>query len=257
MRQGAACLVGEHDFKSFSSARGQAKDTVRTIYSLDVDRTGDMITIRVSGSGFLYNMVRIIAGTLMKVGMGVYPPEHVAEILAARDRQQAGQTALARGLTLVSMEYEKELPCWHHVQVPEWSYHILQSHIPTEQTAFFWVEHCPDGEWHRLLNRNIHHAFQNGARRVFVKDLEGSRLKEGDTYGYYRLRQAPVCPERAAPAAALPAPSQPGDGDILSRVRSGLAAPDFTREEYAVIGTFDAFPGAGWFCAYDAAAENR
>ena len=100
MRQGAAYLVGEHDFKSFCTVRSQAEETVRTIYSLDVTRDeGDMITIRISGSGFLYNMVRIIAGTLMKVGMGVYPPEHVEEILEARDRQQAGQTALARGLT--------------------------------------------------------------------------------------------------------------------------------------------------------------
>ena len=103
MRQGAAYLVGEHDFKSFCTVRSQAEETVRTIYSLDVTRDeGDMITIRISGSGFLYNMVRIIAGTLMKVGMGVYPPEHVEEILEARDRQQAGQTALARGLTLVN-----------------------------------------------------------------------------------------------------------------------------------------------------------
>ncbi len=252
MRQGAACLVGEHDFKSFSSARGQARDTVRTIYRLDVDRDVDMITIRVSGSGFLYNMVRIIAGTLMKVGMGVYPPEHVAEILAARDRQQAGQTALARGLTLVSMEYEKELPSWHHVQVPEWSYHILQSHIATEQTAYFWVEHCPDAEWNRLLNRNIHHAFQNGARRVWIRDLEGSRLKEGDTYGYYRLGHVP--PEGTAPAGLadsghqIPVPSRPG-----------FRTSAFTREEWAVMAAFDrdmgtegTFPGPGWFCAYDA-----
>ena len=77
---------------------------VRTIYSLDVVKTGDMITIRVSGSGFLYNMVRIIAGTLMKVGLGVYPPEHVEEILDARNRAAAGPTAVARGLTLISLE---------------------------------------------------------------------------------------------------------------------------------------------------------
>ena len=69
MQQAAACLVGEHDFKSFCTVRTQAEDTVRTIYSLDVLKEGDVITIRISGSGFLYNMVRIIAGTLMKVGM--------------------------------------------------------------------------------------------------------------------------------------------------------------------------------------------
>ena len=78
--------MGEHDFTSFCAPRTQAEDMVRTIYSLDVVKTGDMITIRVSGSGFLYNMVRIIAGTLMKVGLGVYPPEHVQEILDAANQ---------------------------------------------------------------------------------------------------------------------------------------------------------------------------
>ena len=90
-----------------------------------------MITIRISGSGFLYNMVRIIAGTLMKVGMGVYPPEHVEEILEARDRQQAGQTALAIGLTLVNMEYEKELPRWCHSQNRHWK--LSYSPVPYQR----------------------------------------------------------------------------------------------------------------------------
>ena len=64
-----------------------------------------MITIRVTGKGFLYNMVRIIAGTLMDVGKGVYPPEHVKEIVAACDREMAGPTAPARGLTLIGIRY--------------------------------------------------------------------------------------------------------------------------------------------------------
>jgi len=190
MRQAAAYLVGEHDFKSFCTVRTQAEDTVRTVYSLDVDKDGDMITIRISGNGFLYNMVRIIAGTLLKVGMGVYPPEHVAEIVAARDRQAAGQTAPARGLTLVSMEYETRLPDWHHSANEDYSYHILQSHIREEQTACFWIERCLDREWNRLLTRNIHHAFQNGARRVYVADLEKDRLVPGQRYGYYEIREA-------------------------------------------------------------------
>ena len=110
MRQAASYLIGEHDFKSFCTVRSQAEETVRTIYNLTLekDREG-LITMRISGSGFLYNMVRIIAGTLLKVGMGVYPPEQVEKILDARDRQAAGGTAPAKGLTLVSMEYEKEL----------------------------------------------------------------------------------------------------------------------------------------------------
>ena len=186
MREAAAYLVGEHDFKSFCTVRTQAEETVRTIYSLDITKQEDMITIRISGSGFLYNMVRIIAGTLLEVGMGAYPPEHMEEILDARDSQVAGRTAPARGLTLVSMEYQKELPDWHHRENQYWEYDILQSHIKTEKTAYFVITRCADEELDGVLRRNIHHAFQNGAERVYVTDLEQpERLKAGDVHGRY------------------------------------------------------------------------
>ncbi len=105
MQQAAAKLVGEHDFQSFCAAGAQVKTTVRTIYQAEVGREGELLTIRVSGNGFLYNMVRIIAGTLMKVGGGVWEPDAIPGILAARDRQQAGPTAPAKGLTLAGIFY--------------------------------------------------------------------------------------------------------------------------------------------------------
>ena len=109
MRQGAAYLIGEHDFKSFCSAKTQVEDTVRTIYSLDITRNEeDVVTLRIRGNGFLYNMVRIIAGTLLSVGNGHLEPKEVGKILEAKDRRAAGPTAPAKGLTLVGMEYE-----WH------------------------------------------------------------------------------------------------------------------------------------------------
>lgn len=186
MREAAAYLVGEHDFKSFCTVRTQAEETVRTIYSLDITKQDDMITIRISGSGFLYNMVRIIAGTLLEVGMGAYPPEHMEEILDARDRQAAGRTAPARGLTLVSMEYQKELPDWHHRENKYWEYDILQSHIKNEKNAYFVITRCVDEEMDAILRRNIHHAFQNGAERVYVTDLrQPERLRTGDVHGRY------------------------------------------------------------------------
>lgn len=105
MKQGAAFLVGEHDFKSFCSVDTQAQTTVRRIDSIEVDRRDREIVIRVAGRGFLYNMVRIIAGTLMEVGRGQMPPERVKDILEKRDRQAAGPTAPACGLTLVAYEF--------------------------------------------------------------------------------------------------------------------------------------------------------
>ncbi len=103
MRRAAAYLVGEHDFASFCSAGSQADTTIRTIYELTVVRSGEEIAIRVSGSGFLYNMVRIIVGTLIEAGNGRMEPEKMAEILAAKDRTAAGPTAPACGLILTEI----------------------------------------------------------------------------------------------------------------------------------------------------------
>jgi len=106
MNRAAAYLVGEHDFKSFCSAGAQVQTTVRTIYAVNVTKEDNMVHIRITGNGFLYNMVRIIAGTLMQVGTGLMEPEQVKEILEARDRSKAGPTAVAKGLTLVEIRYE-------------------------------------------------------------------------------------------------------------------------------------------------------
>ena len=107
MKQAAEYIVGEHDFKSFCSTRTQVENTVRTVYDLNVFKENDMIHIVITGNGFLYNMVRIIVGTLIKVGLSVYPPEHVKEILEAKDRNVAGPKAPAQGLTLIKLEYEE------------------------------------------------------------------------------------------------------------------------------------------------------
>ena len=105
MRQGAQYLVGIHDFKSFCSAEAQVETTVRQVDSVEVIQERNEIVIRVAGRGFLYNMVRIIAGTLMEVGRGHIAPEEVKTILEAKDRQAAGPTAPACGLTLVKYEF--------------------------------------------------------------------------------------------------------------------------------------------------------
>lgn len=108
MKEAAKYLVGEHDFASFCSAGSQVESTVRTIYSLDVTQIGDEIVITVQGNGFLYNMVRIIAGTLLEVGEGKIEPSDMAKILESKDREQAGKTAVAKGLKLVEIKYENE-----------------------------------------------------------------------------------------------------------------------------------------------------
>ncbi|MDD5935977.1 MAG: tRNA pseudouridine(38-40) synthase TruA [Clostridiales bacterium] len=105
MQAAANYLIGEHDFASFCSANSQVKTTVRTIYSLDVIRDGHEVIIRINGNGFLYNMVRIIAGTLIQVGNHLYEPERVGWMLEQKDRSASGPTAPAKGLTLVKIDY--------------------------------------------------------------------------------------------------------------------------------------------------------
>lgn len=105
MQDGAAYLEGEHDFASFCNIRTNAENTVRRIDRIEIEKEDRDITIRVTGNGFLYNMVRIIAGTLIRVGRGFYTPEKVKEILEAEERTEAGVTAPPEGLTLVKIEY--------------------------------------------------------------------------------------------------------------------------------------------------------
>lgn len=106
MKQAAEYLTGEHDFKSFCSIHAVVETTVRTIYSIEVQKEEDVISIRIRGNGFLYNMVRIIAGTLVQVGGGIIEPKEVRQILAAKDRSAAGPTAPACGLTMIGIEFK-------------------------------------------------------------------------------------------------------------------------------------------------------
>ena len=103
MKEAAKRFVGEHDFAAFCSAGAQVETTVREIYELSVEKKGDLILLRVTGNGFLYNMVRIIAGTLLEVGKGRILPAEVPEIISSCDRGKAGPTAPAKGLKLMEI----------------------------------------------------------------------------------------------------------------------------------------------------------
>ena len=105
MREAAAFFLGEHDFKSFCSANTQVESTVRTIEFLDVTEDDQELVITIRGNGFLYNMVRIIAGTLVDVGRGFLAVEDIPNILKACNRERAGQTLPACGLVLEKYEF--------------------------------------------------------------------------------------------------------------------------------------------------------
>jgi tRNA pseudouridine38-40 synthase len=106
MARAASVLKGRHDFHSFETEWPNRMSSVRTITHLAVNRAGEYIWIDVEADGFLYNMVRAIAGTLINVGRGFWPESKVAEILQAEDRVQAGPTAPAQGLFLMRVTYD-------------------------------------------------------------------------------------------------------------------------------------------------------
>ena len=176
MKQAAVYLVGEHDFQSFCSTHTQAEDTVRTLYECAVGREGDCIVLRLVGSGFLYNMVRIIAGTLIQVGIGKLSPRAIPEILSARDRKKAGPTAPACGLTLVSLEYETSLEPEVRVENDDWSYRLIQAQIPENGCAYVRIHRCREEDFAALIDRLAVRSFRNGAREVYFLDEEKGRV---------------------------------------------------------------------------------
>ena len=105
MRKAASYLIGEHDFTSFCTNSGKKKSKVRIIYGIDITSINGKISIDFHGNGFLYNMIRIISGTLIEVGLGKRNPEEIKDILEALDRSKAGITAPPTGLFLVSVDY--------------------------------------------------------------------------------------------------------------------------------------------------------
>ena len=105
MKKAAKYIVGTHDFTAFAATGSTVKDFVRTVYDLTVKREGNDILLEITGNGFLYNMVRIVVGTLLDVGYGKYPPEFVSEIIQKRDRTLAGKTMPPEGLYLKSVVY--------------------------------------------------------------------------------------------------------------------------------------------------------
>jgi tRNA pseudouridine38-40 synthase len=109
MREGAAHLIGHHDFSTFRDSMCQARSPMKTLDALDVSRKDDEIRISAAARSFLHHQVRNIAGTLKLVGLGRWHPDDIARALAARDRRAGGPTAPAEGLALVAVRYDNIL----------------------------------------------------------------------------------------------------------------------------------------------------
>ena len=105
MNKALKYFIGEHDFKGFKASGTSSKSSIRTIFNGEVKKEGERIIIEITGNGFLYNMVRIIAGTLVDVGIGKIKPEEIPDIIESKDRKKAGKTLPPQGLYLLKVEY--------------------------------------------------------------------------------------------------------------------------------------------------------
>ena len=105
MRQGACYILGKHDFSAFMAAGSDTEDTVREVDYIKIERCGDIIELRIHANGFLYNMVRIITGTLVEVAFGRFAPSDVEKIISSKNRANSGMTAPPEGLYLNRVDY--------------------------------------------------------------------------------------------------------------------------------------------------------
>lgn len=105
MKTAIKYFEGEHEFKAFKASGTSSKSSVRKIYKTEIKKQEDKIIIELTGNGFLYNMVRIIVGTLVDVGLGKIKPEEIPEIINSKDRTKAGKTLPPYGLYLLKVEY--------------------------------------------------------------------------------------------------------------------------------------------------------
>lgn len=108
MKQAAVYLEGTHDFAAFCTNRSKKKSTVRTIYRIEIRQKGNEVDVVINGNGFLHNMVRIIVGTLVEVGLKKRKPQEIPEILESQKRENAGITMPAKGLTLWNVAYGQD-----------------------------------------------------------------------------------------------------------------------------------------------------
>ena len=188
MRQGAAYLVGRQDFASYCSVKTTKESTVRTVYSIDIEKSQDEILIRVKGDGFLYHMVRLIAGVLMRVGMKNIPPEEVKKILEERTKGFAKPVAPAAGLTLVSIEYPEDRCPWAKSE-KSIAYHDKEWGIPVHDDRKLFEMLILEGQQAGLSWDTI--LMKRGAFREAFADFDYEKVAEYDETKIAELMENP------------------------------------------------------------------
>ncbi len=267
MRQAAGYFEGEHDFSAFCSVHAQVRETTRTIYRSEViageedPQGGRLLTFRISGNGFLYNMVRIIAGTLIETGLGKYPPERVKEIIDGGNRGEAGPCAPAKGLTLMCIVYEETLADELYVYNERMHYSFTQSQIKRKKEAYLNIFRCEERWLEDLIVRMTKKAFRLGAKHIYVRDKETPALSQtlapsrhngfdgGEffTAGDFRyvldhevwqmdrdLRaNPPVCRAKVAPEGDSEKSEQKDSAGLCGRLYTDVLRPENEKEQQA------------------------
>ena len=211
MRAALPALLGEHDFAAFCASGSAASHTVRRIYRAELtaecEESGSfagLITFRITGSGFLYHMVRILAGTLLEIGSGKKGETAFRDAIRSRTRRAAGPVAPAAGLILREIRYLPN-PSRYEAENEDWAYELTQKALEESGESFFTLRRCREADYEGLMTRLIHESHRDGAERVYLRDLEdGSRLFSGREFGFYRIEEnADPATREAFPYVAL------------------------------------------------------
>ncbi|RHB43671.1 hypothetical protein DW886_12650 [Enterocloster aldenensis] len=202
MQEAAYLLIGENDFSSFTT--GEYEDPYRTIFSAEVEKRGSSMTVRMSGTGFLMNMVQMLTGELIRIGKGEMAPEDILKRFALRCPDPDAPEMPAAGLILMRVA-----PIVHYEDIihnnNEFAdYYVIQHLLKTEGRVFIVMMRCEDQSFERLVKHVVRLSYMDQAREIYFTDLQGRRIRDGEKIGNYTPRSVPggVDPEALMGIAA-------------------------------------------------------
>lgn len=188
MQEAAYLLIGENDFTSFTT--GEYEDPYRTIFSAEVEKNGSNIVVRMSGTGFLMNMVQMLTGELVRIGKGELTPDDLIRRFAMRCPDPDAPEMPAAGLILTRVTPVSRVEDLIHNFNDFADYYIIQSELKRHGRIFVLMMRCADEAFERLVKHILRLSYMDGAREVFLMDVRGDRLCEGETIGLYQPKEA-------------------------------------------------------------------
>lgn len=176
MREAAYLVIGEYDFSSFTTE--PVRDPYRTIYAIDIDRKGSMIIVHISGTGFLKNMIQMLIGELVRIGLGEMRPEEILDRIALGTPDEKAPEMPVRGLVLNRAYPPARYEDIIHNCSDFADYYVVQKEAKNTGCVYVIIMHCQDEQFARLVNHIVHQAYLDQVEHVYILDKKKGRLNE-------------------------------------------------------------------------------